>query len=82
MTDHSAIRARDPPLPHRLDPFYPQAAASGDLFTACAGWQRRSRPLRRVFYIVNRLYPVIHAGSWDRAQRISRGSLRFHPESV
>ncbi|PTA76250.1 hypothetical protein C9411_17055 [Serratia sp. Nf2] len=36
MTDHSAIRARDPPLPHRLDPFYPQAAASGDLFTAGA----------------------------------------------
>ena len=31
MTDHSAIRARDPPLPHRLDPFYPQAAAGGDL---------------------------------------------------
>jgi hypothetical protein len=25
MADHNPIRARDPPLPHRLDPFYPQA---------------------------------------------------------
>src|SRR5471030_1496929 len=25
MPDHNAIRHRDPPLPDRLDPFYPQA---------------------------------------------------------
>jgi len=28
MADHSAIRHRDPPLPDRLDPFYPQATIS------------------------------------------------------
>ncbi len=28
MADHSAKGAIDPPLPHRLDPFYPQAITS------------------------------------------------------
>ncbi|HCJ99342.1 MAG TPA: hypothetical protein DHV72_04875 [Serratia grimesii] len=82
MTDHSAIRARDPPLHHRLDPFYPQAPACGDLFTSHAKLQAKSRVSNGIFYIVNRLYPVIHAGSWVFAIRIASGSLRFTPESV
>ncbi|UJE01843.1 hypothetical protein FS592_26015 [Serratia plymuthica] len=82
MTDHSAIRARDPPLHHRLDPFYPQAAACGDLFAIHVELQARSRPKEGIFYIVNRLYPVIHEGSWLLNTRIASGSLRFTPESV
>ncbi|RJF55105.1 hypothetical protein D4100_15755 [Serratia inhibens] len=82
MTDHSAIRARDPPLHRRLDPFYPQAPACGDLFATRVKLQARSRPRNAVFYIVNRLYPVIHEGSWALTARIASGSLRFPPESV
>ncbi|NTX81105.1 hypothetical protein FCL49_19685 [Serratia proteamaculans] len=82
MTDHSAIRARDPPLHHRLDPFYPQAPACGDLFASLATLQAKTRLRKGIFYIVNRLYPVIHAGSLAFPPRIASGSLRFTPESV
>ncbi|QHB34511.1 hypothetical protein F0T03_21655 [Yersinia canariae] len=33
MADHSAKGAIDPPLPHRLDPFYPQAITSVESVT-------------------------------------------------
>ncbi|HCR60805.1 MAG TPA: hypothetical protein DIW66_02740 [Serratia liquefaciens] len=82
MTDHSAIRARDPPLHHRLDPFYPQAPACGDLFASHAKLQAKYRLMNGIFYIVNRLYPVIHVGSLALTTRIASGSLRFTPESV
>jgi hypothetical protein len=49
MTDHSAIRARDPPLHHRLDPFYPQAPACGDLFASHAKLQAKSRLMNGIF---------------------------------
>ncbi|QCR37748.1 hypothetical protein C1N62_17585 [Nissabacter sp. SGAir0207] len=39
MADHNAIRERDPPLPHRLDPFYPQVLFS--LWLSCGlTWTR------------------------------------------
>ncbi|HCV63948.1 MAG TPA: hypothetical protein DGZ94_01685 [Serratia sp.] len=82
MTDHSAIRARDPPLHHRLDPFYPQAPACGDLFASLVKLQAKSRVRKGIFYIVNRLYPVIHARSLLFPRRIASGSLRFTSESV
>ncbi|EKN5073060.1 hypothetical protein DVP60_13260 [Yersinia enterocolitica] len=33
MADHSAKGGIDPPLPHRLDPFYPQAITSAGSVT-------------------------------------------------
>ncbi|PHZ27766.1 hypothetical protein CS533_09560 [Yersinia bercovieri] len=33
MADHSAKGAIDPPLPHRLDPFYPQGITSAGSVT-------------------------------------------------
>lgn len=49
MTDHSANGARDPPLHHRLDPFYPQATAGDDLFAISHSILERSRIQAGVF---------------------------------
>ncbi|UJD82529.1 hypothetical protein FS595_23565 [Serratia rubidaea] len=81
-TDHSANEARDPPLPHRLDPFYPQTPACGDLFHKIRSVAALCCLSGRVFYTGNRLYPVIHPRIWLFIARIARGSLRFNPESV
>ncbi|QHA87243.1 hypothetical protein FO014_09965 [Serratia rhizosphaerae] len=81
-TDHSANKARDPPLPHRLDPFYPQTPACGDLFHKIRSFTALCCLSGRSFYIGNRLYPVIHPRILRFIVRIARGSLRFNPESV
>lgn len=64
MTDHSANGARDPPLHHRLDPFYPQPPADGDLFARQAAIAVRSRALPHRCALANRLYLVIHGRSF------------------
>ncbi|MBE0148701.1 hypothetical protein FOT80_04750 [Serratia fonticola] len=61
MTDHSAICARDPPLHHRLDPFYPQPVKSGQFLTSPGSTPMRSEPVGPGFSAFHRLYLVIHA---------------------
>ncbi|PNM20502.1 hypothetical protein A6J65_017645 [Yersinia enterocolitica] len=44
MADHSAKGAIDPPLPHRLDPFYPQAITSAGSVTWCTAFRAPQQP--------------------------------------
>lgn len=59
LTDHSAIRARDPPLHHRLDPFYPQPTQSAYILGTNITVQAKSQ-LQPLLFMPSACYPLLH----------------------
>ena len=83
MADHNAIRHRDPPLPDRLDPFYPQATIGKwvSLVDPKKIRRRYHHQMKKIRFPPRFLRRQI-ARSANKSVRINRGSLRFRAESV